>query len=89
LGEQSDRDAGLTIENIHFYIENLADEICMISDIEPIYKNSEGLGALKWMEDINMSQKSNFYEREVIGSYRKFNEEGGEMVYDRPQDVNF
>lgn len=87
LGEQSDRDAGLTIENMHLYIEQLADEICMILEIEPIY-NNETIN-LKWMEDINMSQKSNFYEREVIGSYRKFNKDGGEMVYDRPQDVKF
>ncbi len=89
LGEQSDRDAGLTIKNMHLYIEQLADEICMILEIEPIYNNETTLGGLKWMEDINMSQKSNFYEREVIGSYRKFNKDGGEMVYDRPQDVKF
>ena len=25
------------------------------------------------MEDINLSQKTNFYERDVVGSYRKFN----------------
>lgn len=88
LGKQSDLDAGLTIENMYIYIEQLADEICMILDIEPIYNNEQSSG-LKWMEDINMSQKSNFYEREVIGSYRKFNKDGGEMVFDRPQDVKF
>lgn len=89
LGEQSDRDAGLTIENIYLYIEQLADEICMILEIEPIYDKDGTSMKLKWMEDINMSQKSNFYEREIIGSYRKFNEDEGEMVFDRPQDVQF
>ena len=59
----------------------------MILDIDPIYGNDTI--NLKWMEDINMSQKSNFYEREVIGSYRKFNQDGGDMIYDRPQDVKF
>jgi ribonucleotide reductase beta subunit family protein with ferritin-like domain len=87
LGEQSDRDSGMTIENMHRYIEQLADEICMIIEIEPIYNND--VINLKWMEDINMSQKSNFYERMVNGSYRKFG--GGEdgMTYNRPQDVSF
>ena len=28
---------------------------------------------LNWMTDINLSQKTNFYERDVVGSYRKFN----------------
>ena len=67
--EQQDRDSGLYLENLYLYIEMLADQICYLSGLEPIY-NSKAV--LPWMEDINMSQKTNFYERDVVGSYRGF-----------------
>lgn len=46
---------------------------------------------LKWMEDINLSQKTNFYERNVVGSYRKFNRltEKGSKQLEYPEDVDF
>ena len=67
--EQQDRDSGLYLENLYLYIEMLADQICYLSGLEPIYKSKADL---PWMEDINMSQKTNFYERDVVGSYRGF-----------------
>ncbi len=70
LGEVSDRDAGLTKENLYKYIEKLANEVCHLCGLELIYPDKSF--SLKWMEDINMSQKSNFYERENVVSYRKF-----------------
>jgi len=98
LGEQSDRDAGMTIENMHKYIEQLADEICMIIEIDPIYNNDivlyrvdpeySDIINLKWMEDINMSQKTNFYERSVVASYRKFGGDDG-MTYEHPENISF
>lgn len=69
MGEQADKDAGLTIENLDRYIEKLADEICYLIGLPLIYKVDVKLG---WMEDINLSVKTNFYERDVVGSYRKF-----------------
>jgi len=69
MGLQSDIDAGLTLENLGKYIEMLADQICHLSGLPLIY-NTEVV--LKWMVDINLSQKTNFYERDVVGSYRKF-----------------
>lgn len=67
--EQQDRDSGLYLENLYLYIEMLADQICYLSGLEPIYKSK---AVLPWMEDINMSQKTNFYERDVVGNYRGF-----------------
>lgn len=90
MSEQSDKDSGLTIDNMYRYIENLADEICMIAEMEPIYNNQEDIN-LKWMEDINMSQKINFYERLTNTSYRRFKKGGGndKMTFDNPDDVIF
>ena len=69
LGSQADSDAGLTIENLEGYIEMLADQVCVLCGLEQIYKTKV---ELQWMQDINLSQKTNFYERDVVGSYRKF-----------------
>lgn len=70
LGEQADKDAGLVLENLHNYIEMLADQVAYLCGLETIYNTT---AELPWMEDINLSQKTNFYERDVVGSYRKFN----------------
>ena len=70
MGEQADKDAGLVLENLFKYIEMLADQVAVLCGLEIIYKASADL---PWMEDINLSQKTNFYERDVVGSYRKFN----------------
>lgn len=70
MGKQSDIDAGLTLDNLFSYIEMLADQVAVLCGLEVIYKASTDL---PWMEDINLSQKTNFYERDVVGSYRKFN----------------
>jgi len=88
VGEQADKDAGLTLENVFNYIEMLADQVAVLCGLEIIYKaNAE----LPWMEDINLSQKTNFYERDVVGSYRKFNPQ--EEVKDDglvdPEDEDF
>ena len=48
----------------------LADQVAVLCGIEIIYNAK---AELPWMEDINLSQKTNFYERDVVGSYRKFN----------------
>jgi len=88
LGKQADEDSGLTLENLHLYIEKLADEICMLVDIPTIYNNKDI--RLPWMEDINMSQKSNFYERDVIGNYRRFDPKAkSEVVFNNPSEVSF
>jgi len=70
LGKQSDIDSGLTLENLEIYIEMLADQICHLIGLPLIYKTEV---KLLWMVDINLSQKTNFYERDIVGSYRKFN----------------
>lgn len=70
MGEQSDIDSGLTLENLETYIEMLADQICHLSGFPLVFKSEV---TLNWMTDINLSQKTNFYERDVVGSYRKFN----------------
>ena len=70
ISAQVDLDSGFTLDNLHRYIESLADQICVLCGLEMIYKSNV---TLKWMEDINLSQKTNFYERNVVGSYRKFN----------------
>jgi ribonucleoside-diphosphate reductase beta chain len=73
LGEQADKDAGLTKENLHLYIEKLANEICEMIDIDLIYPTTSiNLG---WMEGISISQKVQFYERSVNPSYRNFDPE--------------
>lgn len=69
ISEQSDKDSGMTIKNLENYIENLADQICQLCGIEKIYNTKI---ELPWMDDINLAQKTNFYERDVVGSYRKF-----------------
>lgn len=88
ISEQTDKDSGLTIENLHKYIEMLADQVCVLCGIDRIYNTNV---TLKWMEDINLSQKSNFYERNVVGSYRKFNTEvsKGTKELENPEDVDF
>lgn len=82
MGEQADKDAGLTIENLDNYIEMLADQVALLSGLPLIYNTK---AVLPWMEDINLSQKTNFYERDVVGSYRKFNPqtavEGGNQTH--------
>ena len=77
LGEQSDKDAGLTIENLEGYIEMLADQICYLIGFPIIYGTKV---ELKWMDDINMLQKVNFYENDNVASYRKFTPKNQEDV---------
>ena len=69
ISEQSDIDSGMTLQNLENYIENLADQICELCGIQKIYNKKV---ELPWMDDINLAQKTNFYERDVVGSYRKF-----------------
>lgn len=69
MGEQADKDAGLTMDNLSAYIEMLADQVAYLVGLPLIYNSK---ATLPWMEDINLSQKTNFYERDVVGSYRKF-----------------
>lgn len=92
ISEQSDKDAGFTKENHYLYVEMLANEICFLIGLELIYPENDI--KLKWMEDINMSQKSNFYEREVIGNYRKLdpstsgkNNKENPLVYTDPLKI--
>ncbi len=92
INEETDRDAGMTIENLEKYIEMLGDQVAVLCGLEAIYDTKV---ELKWMEDINLSQKTNFYERNVVGSYRKFNPEtaiSGESSGDplaAPEDEDF
>ena len=91
LGEQADKDAGLTLENLSMYIEMLADQVCYLSGLDPIYNSK---AELPWMSDINLSQKTNFYERDVVGSYRKFNpasdnNDTGDDILDDPDQEDF
>ena len=67
ISEQTDQDSGFTIQNIHTYIEMLADQVCVLCGLKMVYNSKV---TMKWMEDINLSQKTNFYERNVVGSYR-------------------
>lgn len=76
---QEDRDSGLYKENIYLYIEMLADQVCYLSGLELIYGSHV---ELSWMADINMSQKTNFYERDVVASYRKFDPEEAIKITD-------
>ena len=92
INEETDKDAGMTIENLEKYIEMLGDQVAVLCGLEAIYDSKV---ELKWMEDINLSQKTNFYERNVVGSYRKFNPEtavSGESNGDpigNPEDEDF
>ena len=88
ISEQTDKDSGLTIENLHTYIEMLGDQVAVLCGLDKIYNAKV---TLKWMEDINLSQKTNFYERNVVGSYRKFNSEvsKGSKELEDPDDVEF
>lgn len=88
ISAQTDLDSGLTIENLHKYIEMLADQVAVLCGLDKIYNVSV---TLKWMEDINLSQKTNFYERNVVGSYRKFNTEvsKGSKQLEDPTEVDF
>ena len=67
ITKQTDGDWGLTVENLHKFIEKLADDLLYLAGLGKHYHSEVDL---KWMVDVNLSQKSNFYEREVIGSYR-------------------
>lgn len=69
ISEQTDKDVGLTVESLDLYIEMLADQVSVLCGMEKIYGSE---AELHWMDDINRSQKTNFYERDVVGSYRKF-----------------
>jgi ribonucleoside-diphosphate reductase subunit M2 len=88
ISEQTDKDSGLTIENLHMYIEMLGDQVAVLCGLDKIYNAKV---TLKWMEDINLSQKTNFYERNVVGSYRKFNSEvsKGSKELENPDEVDF
>lgn len=68
MGKQADLDAGFTLGNIEKFIESLADQICYLINIPLIYKVSI---ELLWMTDINLAQKTNFFELDNVGSYRK------------------
>ena len=88
ISAQTDKDSGLTLENLHKYIEMLGDQVAVLCGLDKIYDVNV---TLKWMEDINLSQKTNFYERNVVGSYRKFNTEvsKGSKELENPDDVDF
>lgn len=88
ISEQTDKDSGLTLENLHKYIEMLGDQVAVLCGLEKIYETSV---TLKWMEDINLAQKTNFYEFNVVGSYRKFNTNisKGTKELEDPDDVDF
>jgi ribonucleoside-diphosphate reductase beta chain len=92
ISEEADREAGMTIENLEKYIEMLGDQVAVLCGLDIIYETKVNL---PWMEDINLSQKTNFYERNVVGSYRKFNPEtalNGEGEGDplaNPEDEDF
>ena len=92
VSEEGDREGGMTIENLEGYIEMLADQVSVLCGMDIIYDTHV---SLRWMEDINLSQKTNFYERDVVGSYRKFNpatslqEEENSTNYDDPDEEDF
>ena len=88
ISKQVDEDSGFTVENLHKYIEMLGDQVAVLCGLDLIYESKV---TLKWMEDINLSQKTNFYERNVVGSYRKFNTEvsKGSKELENPDDVDF
>lgn len=71
ISPQGDKDAGLSTENLYKYIEKLANDTCIMSGLEPVFPGQSFV--LPWMEDINVSQKDNFYERATLTNYRRFN----------------
>jgi len=85
ISVQGDVDAGLTRENVYGYIEKLANDICNMIDIKPIFKVE--CAVLPWMEDINVSQKDNFYERATVTNYRMFNPADAIERWKRIMDV--
>ena len=92
LSKEADEESGMTIENLEKYIEMLGDQVAILCGLDAIYKTKINL---VWMEDINLSQKTNFYERNVVGSYRKFDpatavdgESGGDFM-ENPEDADF
>lgn len=92
IGAQSDKDAGMTIENLYVYIEMLADQVAHLCGLKMIFNSKV---ELPWMEDINLSQKINFYERDKVLSYRKIdpnekeNEDYGEIDFDNLDAIDF
>lgn len=66
-----DEDSGFTKENVTQYIHHLADDILVKCGLPKHYNVDMDKYTFSWMEDINMSQKGNFYERDVINSYRE------------------
>jgi len=88
ISRQVDIDAGLTHENLYTYIEMLADQVSVLCGLGKVYDVHVNL---RWMEDINLSQKSNFYERNVVGSYRRFNtnESMTQQELEDPTEVDF
>ena len=57
ISRQTDNDVGLSVENLDLYIEMLADQVSVLCGMEKIYGSE---AELKWMDDINRSQKTNF-----------------------------
>lgn len=93
MGKQADLDAGFTLGNIERFIESLADQICYLIGIPLIYKVSI---ELLWMVDINLSQKTNFFELDNVGSYRKLTpkdedkkEDEKEIDLDNVENIDF
>lgn len=92
MGKQADLDAGFTLENIEKFIEMLADQICHLSGMPLIYKTNV---ELLWMTDINLAQKTNFFELDNVGSYRKLTpkeeteEEGKEIDFNNVEEIDF
>lgn len=58
---------GLTVENLSGFAKMLGDQICELSGVIPPIYNVEV--DLKWMTDMNMSEKSDFYSNRV-GNYK-------------------
>ena len=86
ISKQSDIDSGMTLTNLENYIENLADQICELCGLPKIYNKKI---ELPWMDDINLAQKTNFYERDVVGSYRKFDPNSALAESDDDDDNDF
>lgn len=69
ITKESDRECGMTLENLYGYIEMLADQVLVGIGLQAHYKT---VITLPWMTEINLSQKDNFYERDRVGNYRSF-----------------
>jgi ribonucleotide reductase beta subunit family protein with ferritin-like domain len=65
-----DEDSDFTSGNVTQYIYHLADDILVKCGLSKYYNVDMDKYSWPWLEDINMSQKSNFYERAVVNSYR-------------------